>query len=215
MTPETEVIACPACKHLVRVPLDWLGTQVQCPECKAMFRAPVRVEGKLTEPELISRPAAPATGAKKPDLMLMIPAFGLLLLGFTGLVVGVWYTVRYASDGGAANQDVVHLVQEARKNKLLADGPQEADAREKFDRDRAAEWAKSIRVLVPLFAVVSGFVFYGGIAIVTRRHYRMAQLGCVLAVVNLAYGCCLPGALVGLWGLLLLSSDEGREHFLK
>ena len=40
MTPETEVIACPACKHLVRVPLDWLGTQVQCPECKAMFRAP-------------------------------------------------------------------------------------------------------------------------------------------------------------------------------
>src|SRR6478609_8325273 len=57
MTPETEVIACPACKYLVRVPLDWLGTQVQCPECKAMFRAPVRENGKLTEAELISRPA--------------------------------------------------------------------------------------------------------------------------------------------------------------
>src|SRR5262245_47852124 len=90
MTPETEVIACPACKHVVRVPLDWLGTQVQCPECKAMFRAPVRgADGKLTEPELISRPAlAPAApAASKPDLMLLLPAFGLMLCGVTGVLV--------------------------------------------------------------------------------------------------------------------------------
>ena len=26
MPPETEVISCPACKHLLRVPLDWLGS---------------------------------------------------------------------------------------------------------------------------------------------------------------------------------------------
>src|SRR5207249_9757968 len=89
MPPETEVITCPACRHLLRVPADWLGQTVQCPECKATFRAPVRDGDRLTEPELISRPApaaAPAA-ARKPDVMLLLPAFGLLFVGFAGLVV--------------------------------------------------------------------------------------------------------------------------------
>src|SRR5262245_45867442 len=114
MTPETEVIACPACKHLLRVPLDWLGTQVQCPECKAMFRAPVRADGKLTEPELISRPAAPASAPapRKLDAMLLLPAFGLLFCGIAGFVVGAWNTVRYVGNADAAKQDVLRIMQE-------------------------------------------------------------------------------------------------------
>ncbi len=214
MTPETEVIACPACKHLVRVPQDWLGTQVQCPECKAMFRAPVRANGALTEPELLSRPAS-AGASRKPDVMLLFPAFGLLLLGFAGLVVDTWHTVRYVRDADAAKQDVLGMIQVARKGGWPTGGPEEPGARAQFDEDRAANWAKYIRVLVPLFAVVSGLVFYGGVAIVTRRHYRMARLGCVLAIVNIANGCCVPGAVFGIWGLLMLSSDEGREHFVR
>lgn len=216
MTPETEVIACPTCKHLVRVPLDWLGKQVQCPECKAMFLAPVRVDGKLTEPELISRPAPVGAPVRRQfDVMLLLPAFGLLFLGFAGVVVNTWNTVRYFSDADAAKQDVLRIIHEARQAKLLTDGPEEPAAQQKFDEERAAKRAKSIRVLVPLFAVMSTFVFYGGIAIITRRHYRLAQLGCALAVVNIANGCCFPGAVFGLWGLLMLSSDEGREHFVR
>ena len=216
MTPETEVIACPACRHLVRVPLDWLGTQVQCPECKAMFRAPVRAGGTLTEPELISRPASGAPAARrKPDVMLLLPAFGLLFTGFAGLAINTWNAVRYVRDADAAKQDVLRIYQDARHGGVVTDGPEEPGARATFDADRAAEQAKPVRVLVPLFAVASGFVFYGGIAIVTRRHYRMAQLGCALAVVNLANGCCIPGAVAGVWGLLMLRSDEGRDHFLR
>ena len=82
-----------------------------------------------------------------------------------------------------------------------------------FDDAFAEQRAGTIRALVPVFAVMSAFIFYGGVAMATRRHYRMAQLGCVLAVLHVAYGCCLPGALAGLWGLLMLSSAEGREHF--
>lgn len=218
MTPETEVIACPACKHLLRVPLDWLGTQVQCPECRAMFRAPVRAGGGLAEPELLSRPVSPgAPGAarRKPDVMLLLPAFGLLLIGFAGFAINTWYTVRYARDADAAKQDVFRIIQDGRKVGLATDGPEEPGARQQFDDERAAERAKYVRPAVPLFAVVSGLVFYGGVAIVTRRHYRMAQIGCALAVVNLAHGCCIPGALAGVWGLLMLRSDEGREHFLR
>ena len=36
--------------------------------------------------------------------------------------------------------------------------------------------AGPLRVLVPVFAAVSGLVFYGGLAMAIRRHYRMAAL---------------------------------------
>jgi hypothetical protein len=60
---------------------------------------------------------------------------------------------------------------------------------------------------------VSAAVFVGGLSVVRRRNYRFAQIACVLAAVNVAHACCVPGALFGLWGLLMLNSDEGREHF--
>src|SRR6478735_730934 len=88
MTPEAEVIACPACNHLLRVPLDWLGQSVQCPECRAMFRAPVRTADGLSQAELLSR-AAPTTppAPRKLDAMLLLPTFGLLFCGVAGLIV--------------------------------------------------------------------------------------------------------------------------------
>ena len=215
--PETEVIACPACKHLVRVPLDWLGQQVQCPECKAMFLAPVREGGKLTEPVLLSSPApaAPANPRQGMDPMLLLPAFGLLVLGFAGFVVGAVLTYRYFKDPLEATDDVLMLIKESRKRGLMTQGPEEPEARAEFDKDLARRRTPAVRVLVPVFAVVSALIFYGGVAIATRRHYRMAKLACVLALVNVPYGCCFPGVLVGLWGLLMLNSDEGREHFLR
>jgi hypothetical protein len=68
---------------------------------------------------------------------------------------------------------------------------------------------------VPVSLAVSVVVFVGGVSMVRRRNYRLAQVACVLAALNIAHGCCVPGALAGLWGLLMLGSDEGREHFLK
>ncbi|MFM8271931.1 MAG: hypothetical protein ACKODX_06295 [Gemmata sp.] len=215
MTPETEVIACPACRHLVRVPLDWLGAQVQCPECKARFRAPVRVDGKLTDAEPLSRPPGADAPKRRPrvDAMLLLPAFGLMMIGCAALAVGGATTARYLRDPGAPKQDVAQMVAQARRGGAFTAGPEGPDERAKFDDAFAEQRAGTIRALVPVFAVMSAFIFYGGVAMATRRHYRMAQLGCVLAVLHVAYGCCLPGALAGLWGLLMLSSAEGREHF--
>ncbi len=216
MTPETEVIACPACKHLVRVPLDWLGTQVQCPECKAMFRAPVKVDGKLTEPELISRPASTAAPAAPPkaDVMLLLPAFGLLFCGIAGAIVnGVLLFYFLADPAGAkgwARNQVPALRQAGFGTPNL---PKEEEAAE--DEKNAEQLAKTYRWLIPLSFLVSATVFTGGLSIVRRRNYRLAKIACVLAAVNVAHGCCVPGAFAGLWGLLMLNSDEGREHFLK
>jgi len=214
MTPETEVIACPACKHLVRVPLDWLGTQVQCPECKAMFRAPVRVDGRLTEAELISRPpsATPST-PRKPDLMLMLPAFGLILCGFAGAVVnGILLYQFLAAPGGAkgwAQKQMPALRQAGIGNPGT---PQEQAAE---DEKNAEQLARTYQWLIPISLVVSAVVFAGGLSMVLRRNYRLAKIACVLAAVNFPHLCCVPGAIAGLWGLLMLNSDEAREHFLK
>ena len=129
MTPETEVIACPACKHLVRVPLDWLGTQVQCPECQAMFRAPVRVDGKLTEAELLSRPASADAPKPRPrmDIMLLLPAFGLLLCGVLGVVVNGWLLVL-VSDADAGKEWAGKQVEAMRKMGMGAGEPSEKQA---------------------------------------------------------------------------------------
>src|SRR2546423_158488 len=99
MPPETEVITCPACNHLVRVPADWLGQTVQCPECKATFRAPVRDGGRPTTPEPLSGPPASAAAARKPaDAALWLPAFGLMLLGVISLIVNGVTLVLLAQD---------------------------------------------------------------------------------------------------------------------
>lgn len=212
MPSETEVISCPACRHLVRVPADWLGTSVQCPECKAAFKAPVRDGDRLTDAELISAPttAAPLPQKRgKLDPMLLLPAFGLMLVGFASTAVNGWTTVRYARDPAAAEQDVGQIV----KTWHGQDKDAKADDGAKKAEQDAAGLAPKIRVLIPVFAVVGAFVFYGGLAMAFRKHYRMAQLGCVLAAINLANGCCVPGALFGVWGLLMLRSDEGRNHF--
>jgi hypothetical protein len=67
--------------------------------------------------------------------------------------------------------------------------------------------------MLPLALAVSAVVFSGGLSIATRRNYRFAKFACVLAALNFPHLCCIPGAIAGLWGLLMLSSDEGREHF--
>lgn len=214
MTPETEVIACPACKHLVRVPLDWLGTQVQCPECKAMFRAPVKADGKLTEPELLSRPTsttAPATPSK-PDIMLLLPAFGLLFCGVMGLFVNAGFLYQFYATPGGAKAWADGQIPMFRKLGVGTDVPPEQQAQR--DNVDAAQIARFYPWVIGVSLPVSVVVFLGGLSIVFRRNSRLAQIACVLATVNV-HGCCILGAAAGLWGLLMLSSDEGREHFLK
>jgi len=56
-------------------------------------------------------------------------------------------------------------------------------------------------------------VLLGGLSIALQWNHRLAQVACVLAALNFAHLCCVPGAVAGLWGLLMLGSEEGREHF--
>ncbi|MBM3981654.1 MAG: hypothetical protein FJ304_15530 [Planctomycetes bacterium] len=216
MTPETEVIACPACKHLLRVPLDWLGTEVRCPECKALFLAPVRENGALSEPVLLARANQQLGGAparRKADLMLMLPAFGLLLCGFAGFVINAILAYLMFTDPAGATGWARNQMPALRQAGFGTDGTPEEKAAE--DERNAAQLAAVYRVLIPVALVLSAITLAGGLATMLRRGYRLAQIGCVAAALNVAHGCCVPGALFGLWGLLMLGSEEGREHFAR
>jgi hypothetical protein len=215
MPPETEVISCPACNHLLRVPLDWLGQPVQCPECKAMFKAPVRDGDSLTRPELISRPtpAAPPGARKKLDAMLLLPAFGLLFCGVAGLIVNGMLTYKFLADPVGSKQYIKNQMPNFREHGLGADDPPEE--RERLDDERADKAARTMRWVLPVFAGVSALALLGGLSIALRWNYRLAQVGCVAAAINVPHFCCVPGSVAGMWGLLMLSSDEGRAHFGK
>jgi len=211
--PETEVILCPACKHTLRVPLDWLGQPVQCPECKAMFRAPARDgTGGLTEPVLISRSASQQPAVRKPlDVMLLLPAFGLLFCGVAGVIVNGITTYRLINQPAAIHDAIQQQLQTLRQSGFGKEDPEEE--RDRLDGERAAQVVRVMRWAMPTFAVVSGVAFLGGVSIATRWNYRLAQLGCVAAAVNVPHLCCVPGSVAGLWALLMLSSEEGKAHF--
>jgi hypothetical protein len=212
MTPETEVISCPACNHLLRVPFDWLGQPVQCPECKVMFRAPVRAGDGFTKPELISR-AVPAVSSppKRLDAMLLLPAFGLLFCGAAGVIVNGMLTYRFLADPDGSKQYIQNQLANFRNSGFGVDDPPED--RERLDEERAAKTARAMRWVLPLFAGVSTLVFLGGLSIALGWSLRLAQVGCVAAAINVPHLCCVPGSIAGLWGLLMLNSDEGRAHF--
>jgi hypothetical protein len=209
---ETEIIGCPACQHLVRVPGDWLGTEVQCPECKARFRAPVREPGGLTDAVLLERgTAAPDAPAKRPDALLLIPAFGLLLCGVAGGLVNAFILFVLFGDAAQARDWAGKQVAALRQMGMgEGDTPEEQAAK---DDERTTGILRQLKVVIPVAFVVSALVFWGGVSMVRRKHYRFAQVACVLACLNVAHLCCVPGAVAGIWGLLMLGSAEAREHF--
>ena len=144
MSLETEVISCPACSHLLRVPLDWLGQPVQCPECKAMFKAPVPDGDTLTKPELISRPprsTGQAPPRKKLDAMLLLPAFGLLFCGVAGIIINGMLAYLFLADPAGGKQYIRNQMPEFRKAGLGANDPPEV--REQRDEERAEIMART------------------------------------------------------------------------
>jgi hypothetical protein len=206
MTSETEVIACPACRHLVRIPADWLGTAVQCPECKSQFTAPVREGGTLGEAVLLSQPDADRVSPRPASDALWIPAFALMLLGVVSLVANA--TTLYAIATDRAKFE---------KNKK----EDAADWAEQLGQDRkavgedhpAANWPVLLGFAI-WGVVCGGASFAGGAAIALRRGYALARIGSALAAVNFAGLCRVPGAIVGGRAWMLLGTDEGRAHFL-
>jgi hypothetical protein len=170
----------------------------------------------LSEPELLesgkaSTPAGAGNGTGSADPALWLPAYGLIVCGLAGLIVNVLITWRLHSDPEGSR---VYIQQQVERLRQWGFGEDEAEeVRPQRDAERAAWAMRHLPWIVPASAVMAALALLGGISIALRWNYRLAQIGCLAAGLNLVGLCCLPGAMVGLWGLLLLQSEEGRGHF--
>jgi hypothetical protein len=144
--------------------------------------------------------------------MLLLPAFGLLFCGVAGMIVNA-VLARDVFDPVAGARWAKNQIPALRQVGLWADDP--PNERDKLDEQRAEEMVRSLRWVLPTAGLVSAVVFLGGLSIVLRWNRRLAQASCVLAALNIPHLCCVPGSVAGLWGLLMLASDEGRAHFAR
>ena len=143
--------------------------------------------------------------------MLLLPAFGLLFCGAAGVIVNGMLTYRFLADPDGSKQYIKNQLANFRTSGFGADDPPED--RERLDEERAAKTTRAMRWVLPLFAGISALVFLGGLSITLGWNLRLAQVGCIAAAINVPHLCCVPGSIAGLWGLLMLNSDEGRAHF--
>lgn len=206
--PDTEVIACPACRHVVRVPTDWLGQTVQCPECKATFTAPVRENGRLTDPVLVTAPArAAGPSPARNSLTITVAGVGLVLVGLTSLVANAVVFAEFVRGPDGGREWLRERLPNFRQMGLAPPAGEANAAAD--DEAAAAELAPKLFWVWPAAMVVAGLTAAGGVSMVRRRNYRLAQLGCLAAAVNLPHLCCVPGAVFGFWGMLALLGDDG------
>jgi hypothetical protein len=157
--------------------------------------------------------------------------FGLLLLGAAGTFVNGYLYYTFRSDPEAARTFAAWIIRQQAKERP-DDAPPPAgplsdeEKREREERAKAFQADQERRVdetaaaaapfVGPMqgpFALVSLGVLAGGVAFAARRGYWLAFLGCALAILNVNHVCCVPGAVVGVWGFFALISDDGRRHF--
>ncbi|MGL4424384.1 MAG: hypothetical protein ACRCZF_27260 [Gemmataceae bacterium] len=212
---EAIVVACPACRTPVAVPTEFLGQVVHCLKCQATFRAPTAP----TEPAaLLKRPRG-----KIPPLLL-IPLYGLLLLGFAGVATNLFLAYEFRTNPEAAKNYSRGVIRQLAETKPPGEAPKEKDkAQERSEQfwaeqdakveEAAAQMAPYLQPMQLPFALVSAGVLAGGLAFAFRKPYWLGFLGCICAIVNVNQACCIPGAVVGLWGLFALISEEGRHYF--
>ena len=225
--PESVVIRCPSCQHLLNIPETFLGQVVTCLECKTPFQAPIRDGETLTA--AVARPKASKIPAR-----IFVAIYGLLLLGFAGVMVNGYLLYWFGADPNGAKNFVEANLQfmtankpdapKADLNRKRSEDEEKRDAdKTKVFQDEQERKTRDAAATVPvgkmqlrrlLFLLMSVGVLLGALAFLLRRFYAMAFVGCFLAATNSPdIGCCFFGAIVGAWGFFSLISDEGRRYF--
>ncbi|QEL17330.1 hypothetical protein [Limnoglobus roseus] len=222
--PEPLLIRCPHCNHALSLPEEFLGQIVSCLECRSPFRAPVREGDKLTAAEKLPRPV-------RIPVRLFVPTFGLLLLGFAGLFVNLYLAWWFQADPKAAGQfaeaNMFFMLETDPPAEKPKDGQKLTDDEEKKRREDQAERQQQLvkeaagkvspegmkRVRLA-FAAVSLGVLVGGFCFALRKGYYFCYFACLLAALNSPdIGCCFIGVVIGVWGFMVLISDEGQQYF--
>lgn len=224
------VITCPtrSCGRPLKLPADAVGQPLSCPHC----RTPIRV---------ILGPDGTPASVTAPDRLLrvprrlLVPGFGLLILGVAGAFVNGYVAVDCFANPGGAREHAARYVQEFnnldkqmnfnRKRKAdddaseheafmaAAGGGAGATVLIAIDTAMTDAWATRMKSVHAASAIASLLAAVGGWCILRGRGYALGLLGSVAVMASVGQACCVPGIVVGLWGILVLARDDGRSHF--
>jgi len=209
---------------------ETIGQPMSCPHCATAIAFRQSDDGTMWLPEAI--------GSKwRVPRMLLVPGFALLLLGvassFANGYVAIDSLVRPEAALEHARRQVAGL-QETQLLTIFSSGGKkkesgDASPQEQFaavagqaaridfekgeDEKLAMAWSNRIFGVNAVFLLISLVMFAGSLCILSGKGYSLAIIGCIAAAANINNACCLPGFIVGAWGLLMLIRDEGRLHF--
>jgi hypothetical protein len=218
------IIRCPACLLPISVDSAMIGSRGRCSDCHAQFVLNAAADGSPTPKQLSTYPK-----------MLIIPTVGLLLLGISGLVVNgylallFWLkpgedlaysraqlvqlrTMRALSHGSKPDPDWEHSARAAMSG-VAAAAYTARIAEDIADEPVAQIWAPNMLRIQTVFVFVSLFVLLGGILVLRGKLYYLTFVCCLAAMLNFNHLCCIPGAIVGIWGIVMLARDDIRSHF--
>ena len=217
MTVTEHTITCPGCGQPLHVPLEAVGKPAHCPHCRTNFFLPANPDGSPGSPQL-------PRGRIQVPLLLAGPALALLVVGLVGVVVNGMMTVLFAVKPGSEldyargrvqeihNIDAMLALKESGGKAAKAEGVV-AEPNREADEELARVWAPAMKPIHLTFLIVSVVTVFGGAAMLSRRFYPLAFIGCLAAMANVNNFCCVPGGIAGLWGILVLVRDDGRELF--
>jgi len=212
--------ACPQCQKKLRVPANAVGKSIRCPNSSNVVAEPAET-GTTAEPPKLRPQPRPPEPEPEPDSYeepsrdddeddyrerrwprierhrsaggaFMAAAICLLMVAGLGLafdLFGVCFAVLAPEQ--PINPQDPPLVQEIQNN---LHGPV-ASAGQGF------------------FALLSAVTIIGSIQMLRQKTWGFALAACLLSMVNVGNCCCVLGLPVGIWGLILLLSQDVKDRF--
>jgi hypothetical protein len=195
------ILNCPRCQRQLRVPDTMFGTMVRCPSCGLTFTAPTDPNDPPTVTPVVEIPSAhPPIGMTHPAplsqdhararAILSPPAIALLIVGLLGLMVNCFRLAR----GITIPEESKALFKQ-----LQVEPPA----------------AEDVAKVIAAFTVVDVVVVLGAIQMLRARMYPLAITGTLLAMIEIASGCCCLGLPVGIWSLVVLLRGDVRALFYR
>jgi len=224
------LITCPnpACSQPLKLPSEAVSQPLSCPHCRSALRVALTPEGTLESATLA------AAGWRVPR-QYFVPGLALLMVGLTAILMNGYITWQCRTDENFAleysrnrardlrNGQDMNLLKDEKKRKeattdelfgALAGSGAAYTVYANADELTAQMWAPWIYPSRFVGMTLGAITAIGGYCMLRGRGYLFAFAGCIAAAVNVnELACCVPGAISGFWGILMLVRDDGRRYF--
>ena len=154
-----------------------------------------------------ARPEVARRKVGTPAILLIIVGVFNILLALAMLGIGVQWTVKSVDQIRAEQQQAAELVHQFAPN--LPQEEMQKQTPEQLKMQNMITYLASGAI-----SLVSGLLtLFGGVRMRGLQSYGLAVLGSVLALLPCTSPCCILGQVAGIWGLVVLMSQDVKSAF--